>query len=156
MRASTVFLVACIAVAVSMTGYDWMVRPMIDRIVYDDRSPVSFLDARLEQTQLRSGEPIRFQFTYTKRAACGPPMAPAGLIKFRVWLNAHDWIWLSQENRSYAPPTAQPAEMPLRAIPMPPLAPGRYIFQWQGEYRCSGSSRPIVAESPKLPFEIIE
>lgn len=148
-------LLTSIVCALVVTGYDALLKPALVRMVHDDSDAVNFLDARLERTQLRSGEPITFRFTYTKRAACGPPLAPAGLIRFRVWLNAHDWIWLSQENKSYAPPTLEPRTMPFRSLPMPPLAPGSYIFQWVATYECLGSSGPIVAESPMLPFEIV-
>lgn len=140
-----------------MAAYDWAVRPMIHAIVYDDRPPLSFLDARLERSQLRSGEPITFQFRYTKRPECHPPLAKeGGWIRFRVWHNAQDWVWLRFENRSYAGPTDQPKLMPFRSIPLPPLAPGRYIFQWTAEYRCYGASGPMTVESPKLEFEITE
>lgn len=91
--------------------------------------------------------------TYT-RSACHPPIAEPGLIRFRIFLNANDWVWLRFENRSYAPASSGRHEMPFRSIPLPPLAPGTYSFQWTATYRCKGSSGPLTVESPKLAFTV--
>lgn len=159
-RVSTMFFMACLAAALVVAAWDVVLKPAYHRVAFDDSAPIRFLDAHLETNKLRVGAPeIRFSFTYSdKRAACHPPMAEAGLIRFRIWTGERDWVWLRFENRSYAPSTGSSSSsktMPFRSIPIPPLAPGRYIFQWVATYNCAGSSGPISVESPKLPFEVI-
>ena len=157
MNASTAFLVMSVTFAALMTGYDLVIRPILMGVIYDDSAPINFLDARLEQSRLLAGATeIRFSFDYDgKRAACHPPLARPGLIRFRIWTRPQDYIWLMYENRSYAPATMERKTMPFRAIPLPPLPPGRYSFQWVATYNCIGSSRPLTVEGPRLPFEIV-
>lgn len=155
MRVSTVFLLASVAAAMAVTGYDYVIKPGITALVYDDRPPAVFFEARLRQTKVRSGDPIEFAFIYTKRKECHPPLIQRGaLVRFRVWHNSNDYIYLRFENLGHALPSDTPIEKPYRAIPMPPLAPGNYMFQWTATYHCKGSSGPMTVESPKLPFEI--
>lgn len=149
------FLIGCVAAATTLLIKDQVVMPTYTRLAYDDRPPINFLSARLEQATLQAGEPIRFSLVYdNKRSACHPPIAEPGLIRFRIFLNANDWVWLRFENRSYAPASSGRHEMPFRSIPLPPLAPGTYSFQWTATYRCKGSSGPLTVESPKLAFTV--
>lgn len=148
---------ASIAAAFVIVAYDAAIKPAYRMIAYDDRPPIDFLSARLERTELQPGEPIRMSFVYTKRPECHAPMAQPALVRFRVWLNEKDWLWLPYENRSYAPATDSnfPRETPFRSIPIPELKPGSYLFQWTATYLCAGASHPQTTESPKLPFRII-
>lgn len=156
MRPSTTFLLACVAAALVLTGYDALLKPAYRRLAYDDSPPIRFLSARLENDKLPAGAPeIRFSFVYDlKRPACHPPISEPGLIRFRIWTKPQDYIWLRYENHSYAPASSGRREMPFRSIPLPPLPPGTYSFQWVATYTCQGSSGPISVESPKLPFQI--
>lgn len=148
---------ACVAAASVIAAYDGVVKPLYKKVAYDDTPPIVFLDARLQQTRLPVGaKEIEFSFVYTKRDHCHPPLSPPALIKFRIWHNAQDWVWLRYENQSYAAASATPVARPFRAIPIPPLQVGTYAFQWTATYHCSNSSGPITVESPKLPFEIVE
>lgn len=149
-------MLACMAAAVALSVYDSVVKPVAYRMLYDNRPPASFLSARLRHTTLQSGEPIAFSFVYTKRAECHPPMTErGGLVRFRVWHNANDYIWLRFENFSHAAPTDIPTEKPFREVPLPPLAPGTYRFQWVATYNCLDASGPQIVESPILEFHVI-
>lgn len=156
MSIGTAFLLVSIAAAAVTVVYDAAVKPLFRAVYYNDKPPINFLSARLERSALRAGEPIKMSFIYTKRNDCHPPKAPPALVRFRVWLRARDYVWLRYENQSYSPGSDSPRETPFRSIPMPPLEPGNYQFQWTATYDCLGASGPITVESPKLPFTIME
>ena len=120
----------------------------------DNSPPVKFSNFNVITKKLRNGETFYFEFDFSKRHDCSPPLGK-GEVEFRVWNNDNPpkFYWLYGISARTWPGQNQHKSS---SVYMPNLPPGRYYFQFRNRHTCKFASDVIESDSPLLEFEIID
>lgn len=127
---------------------------------YDDSDAVVVHDIALRSDTLRSGDPVEYAMTYSKRDDCHPP-AGRGELRYYLWdfnvnrtPNNQPTRRLVFERNSRAGGGERVTTDGYSKIPIGIQVAGDYGLQWIATYHCARASEPQELTGPMLPFRV--